>query len=303
METVSRIEFSVKRTFRVLRVLPERERDMKTNETSDTQPYTKSAYILDNAGRETPARFDALSTMYDHGTFKYLENCGVGSGWNCLEVGGGGGTIAAWLAARVGPTGHVLVTDLDPRFLDGSKFSNLEVRRHNIVTDPLPEAAFDLIHARLVLIHIPERELVLNRLIAALKPGGWIIDEEFDSLSLPCDPDLSPGEVKLKTQTALFRVVEEQGIERRWGRLLYGRMRALGLVDVRAEGRLFMWHGGSVGASLMRANFEQLHGTLTAGGLVTEEELRQDIARLDYPDFMMPSPIMWTALGRRPPVR
>ena len=273
---------------------------MKTNEGSDTQPCTSSAYILDNGGRETPARFDALSTMYDRGTIQYLENCGIGPGWTCLEVGGGGGTIAAWLAARVGPTGHVLVTDLDPRFLDGLKFSNLEVRRHNIVTDPLPEATFDLIHIRLVLVHLPAREEVLKRLIAALKPGGWIIDEEFDSVSLPCDPSRSPGEVQLKTQEALFRVVEERGIERRWGRLVYGRMRALGLVDVRAEARLSMWYGGSAGASLARANFEQLHDVLVASGLVTEDELQQDIARLDDPDFMMPSPIMWTAWGRRP---
>jgi SAM-dependent methyltransferase len=200
----------------------------------------------------------------------------------------------------VGPTGHVLVTDLDPRFLDGLKFSNLEVRRHNIVTDPLPEATFDLIHIRLVLVHLPGREEVLKRLIAALKPGGWIIDEEFDSVSLPCDPARSPGEVQLKTQEALFRVVEERGIERRWGRLVYGRMRALGLVDVRAEARLSMWYGGSAGASLARANFEQLHDVLVASGLVTEGELQQDIARLDDPDFMMPSPIMWTAWGRWP---
>ena len=54
---------------------------------------------------------------------------------------------------------------LDPRFLDASNFSNMEIRRHNIVTDPLPDAAFDLIHARLVLIHIPEREQVLARLV------------------------------------------------------------------------------------------------------------------------------------------
>jgi ubiquinone/menaquinone biosynthesis C-methylase UbiE len=276
---------------------------MKSNETSATQPCTNSTYIFDNAGREAPARFDALSTLYDRSTIHFLENCGIGSGWNCLEVGGGGGTIAAWLAARVGPTGHVLVTDLDPRFLDGSRLSNLEVRRHNIVTDPLPEAAFDLIHARLVLVHISERVQVLKRLVAALKPGGWIVDEEFDSVSLPCDPHLSSGEVKLKTQTALFRLVEDRGIERRCGRLLYGRMRALGLVDVRAEARLSMWSGRSTGASLTRANVEQLRGALIAGGLVTEEELQQDIARLDDPDFMTPSPIMWTAWGRRSAAR
>jgi ubiquinone/menaquinone biosynthesis C-methylase UbiE len=273
---------------------------MKNRETLGAQPQFKSTYLLDNAAPQSPKRFDALSTLFDRESIQYLEDRGVGPGWKCLEVGGGGGSIAAWLAARVGPTGHVLVTDLDPRFLNGSKFSNLEVRLHNIVTDPLPDATFDLIHVRLVLSIIPEPEKVLARLVATLKPGGVIVEEEFDSQSLDCDPLLMTGEVHLKTQTAFFRLLEERGIERRWGRLVYGRMRALGLVDVRAEARLSMCHGGSTGSSLKRANFEQLRDALIAGGHVTEEELDGDIARLDDPEFMTPSSIMWTTWGRRP---
>ena len=98
-------------------------------------------------------------------------------------------------------------------------------------------------------------------------------------------------------------MVDERGIERRWGRLLYSRLRARGLVEVRAEGRLLMWQGGSAGASLMRANFEQLHDALIAGRHITEQELQEDLAVLDSPDFMMPSPILWTACGRRPLAR
>jgi ubiquinone/menaquinone biosynthesis C-methylase UbiE len=113
---------------------------MKNHETFETQPQSKSTYLLDNAAPQSPDRFDALSTLFDRDSIRYLEDRGVGPGWKCLEVGGGGGSIAAWLAARVGPTGHVLVTDLDPRFLSSSRLSNLEVRRHNIVTDPLPDA-------------------------------------------------------------------------------------------------------------------------------------------------------------------
>jgi ubiquinone/menaquinone biosynthesis C-methylase UbiE len=273
---------------------------MEIHETSDVQSQSKPTCLLNNTTQEAPERFDALSTLYDRASIQYLEDLGVGPGWTCLEVGGGGGSIAAWLAARVGPTGHVLVTDVDPRYLDGSKFSNLEVRRHNIVTDPLPEAAFDLIHARLVLSLIPQPEKVLTRLVAALKPGGWIIEEEFDSRSLHYDPLLIPGEIHLKTQTAFFRLLDEQGVERHWGRLVHGQMRALGLVDVRAEARLSIWHGGSAGASLKRANFEQLRDALITGGHVTAEELEEDIARLDDPEFMTPSSILWTTCGRRP---
>jgi SAM-dependent methyltransferase len=177
---------------------------------------------------------------------------------------------------------------------------NVEVRTHNIVTDPLPDATFDLIHVRLVLVHLLEREKVLARLVSALKPGGWLVDEEFDSVSLLPDPTVSPGEIILKTQMAVMRMLKDRGVERRFGRLLYGRLRAHGLAEVGAEGRLFMWRGGSSDVSLMRTNFKQLRADLLDAHYITEQEFAHDSARLDDPNFMAPSPTMWAAWGRRP---
>ena len=273
---------------------------MEVNESSSSDTSRHSGYVLNNANREAPARFDALSEIYDRGTIRLLEERGVDEGWHCLEVGGGGGSIALWLAGRVGSTGCVLVTDIDPRFLEPLNASNIEVRRHNIVTDNLPDAAFDLIHVRLVLIHLPEREKVLARLVKALKPGGWLVDEEFDSISLLPDPNVNPGEVFLKTQAAILRLMTDRGVETRCGRLMHGRMRTCGLADVGAEGRLLMWQTGTAGSGLLRANFAELGPALISGGYITEQELGRDIARLNDPDFVMPSPILWSAWGRRP---
>jgi len=39
---------------------------------------------------------------------------------------------------------------------------------------------------------------------------------------------------------------------------------------------------------------------LIDGGYISGQEFDRDIARLDDPSFMMPSPILWTAWGRRP---
>lgn len=210
-----------------------------------------------------------------------------------------GGSIAAWLADRVDLTGHVLVTNLDPRHLESLKFPNLEIRRHDIVTDPLPEAAFDPVHSRLVLVHLPERERVLGRMVAALKPGGWLIDEEFDSSMSP-SPAVSPGEVCSKTFVAMTRIMDARGIDRGFGRRLFERLRACGLQSVTAEGPVFMWSGGSPGASLLRSNYKQLRQAMIDAGYVTEEEFDQDIARLGDPSFFMPSHLLWSACGRRP---
>jgi SAM-dependent methyltransferase len=258
-----------------------------------------SAYALDNASREALDRFPALSDAFDAGTQRHLTAVGVSAGWRCLEVGGGGGSIARWLAERVGPTGHVLVTDIDPRHLRFPDLPEVEVRVHDIAADPLPAASFDLVHARLVLVHVAEREAALANMIAALKLGGWLVDEEFDSSVFP-DPVLNPGETLLKTHIALSRTLDDRGVDRTFGRRLFSRLRALGLERVASEGRTFMWPAGSPGTAMVRANYSQLRAQMIAAGHLTQVEFDRDIAALDDPDFLMPSPVLWAAWGQKP---
>ncbi|HET7765046.1 MAG TPA: methyltransferase [Burkholderiales bacterium] len=256
-------------------------------------------YVFDNAAPQTAARFSALARIFDPGTVRHLTALGVAEGWNCLEVGGGGGSIAAWLCDRVGPGGRVVATDLDTRFLEQMERRNLEVRRHNLVTDSLPRGPFDLVHVRLVLLHLPERESVLARLIGTLRPGGLLLAEEFDSLSSRSDAAINPAEVPLPAFRALLDVLVEQGVDLRYGRLLAGRLRAHGLHDVMAEGRIFMWPGRSIGTELMRANLEQLREAMIESGKIGAAELERDLARLEDDDFLVPSPVMWAAWGGR----
>src|SRR5689334_19366850 len=144
---------------------------------------TATAYLFDNAGEQTADRFVNTHPIYDPRTIAILEGCGVREGASCLEVGGGGGSIAAWFARRVGPEGRVLVTDLDPRHLRAAadlRLPNVEVVQHDVGKDPLPAGSFDVIHSRLVIMHVPERRQVLGKLVDALKPGGWLVIEDFD---------------------------------------------------------------------------------------------------------------------------
>jgi 2-polyprenyl-3-methyl-5-hydroxy-6-metoxy-1,4-benzoquinol methylase len=160
---------------------------------------TTGDYLFPNSDPETPARFAALSELFDEVSIHHLTKLGVRTGWHCLEVGAGSGSIAKWLADRVGPGGHVLATDIDTSFLRCIKSPNVEVRQHNIAVDALPEATFDLVHSRLVLNHVPQRDEALQRMISALKPGGWILVEDHDSGSMPPDPVASAGEIVLRT--------------------------------------------------------------------------------------------------------
>ena len=260
---------------------------------------SRTPYLLSNAGAEAPARLTALSAMFDPGTIRHLEDRGIGPGWHCLEVGGGGGSIAGWLAARVGDSGYVLATDVDPRFLRSLDLPNVEVCCHDVARDPLPESAFDMVHVRLVLNCLPEPAAAIARLRTALKPGGWLVCDEFDSESMQPDPAVNGGELLLRTQVAIGRLLANRGFDRRLGRRLFALLRAGGFDDVGAEARVFMVQGGSPGADLIRANCQQLRCALIEAGDLNGGAIDEDLRRLNDPQLIMPSSIMWTAWGRR----
>jgi ubiquinone/menaquinone biosynthesis C-methylase UbiE len=264
--------------------------------------------IFDNAAEaETAERFASLDALYNFRTFRFLETAGIAPAWHCLEVGGGSGAVAAWMADRVGPSGYVLVTDIDPRFMQRSAYrrpAHMELRRHDIGTDPLPEQAFDLIHARLVLMHVPQRQKALDRLVAALKPRGWLVIEDFDGRvidrTIPV-ADAAAAALSKRVGGALVRLMEERGVEVDWARGLHGRLKATGLTEVGMEGHVAMCEGGSLGASLDAANLAQVRKEAVAKGLATDAEFDAVLAHLDAPDFSVFSPVMFTAWGRRPP--
>jgi SAM-dependent methyltransferase len=257
-------------------------------------------YVFDNASDQALPRFRALESIFDPGTRRIIAELGAKPAWRCLEIGAGGGNVAAWLSDHVGPNGHVLATDIDTRHLQRLNCRpNLTIRRHDIARDELPGGAFDLIHTRLVLIHLPERQQIMRRLIDILKPGGWLLLEEFDSVSLRSDPNANPAEGELLTLKAMHHLMSERGVELRCGRLLDSRLRQLGLQNVGSEGRIFMWRGGSPGAELVHANILQLRNEMLASARVSESEIESDLAQLGRDDFTFPSPVLWAAWGCR----
>jgi SAM-dependent methyltransferase len=255
-------------------------------------------YTFDNSGAQAATRFAALAAIFDPGTIRHLQDIGISEGWRCLEVGAGGGSIAKWLCDQVGTTGQVVATDIDTRFLE--TMGNLEVRRHDIGSDPLPQATFHLVHFRLVLGHLPNRDQVLGRLVTALRPGGWMLAEEFDSCSLRPDPTINVAETALSAFGAMQAVLARHGFDGYYGRRLVSHLRAHGLTDVAAEGRLFMYQGGTPGADLTLAAISQTRSEMIEAEAITAAEVERDLLRLNSADFMMPSPVMWAARGRRP---
>lgn len=241
-----------------------------------------------------------------------MEAVGLGPGWSVLEVGGGGGSIARWLSAQVGRTGRVLVTDIDTRFLDNLRdHTNIEVLKHDITREKLPANKFDLVHARLVLLHLTDREAALARMIASTKPGGWVMLEDydvgmiFDSLghdyhpTKGTSPKMSTG-IMEKMMRARHEMLESRGAELNYGRKLYQILRSNRLEEVGMEGFHTIFRGGSNGSEMEKANSRQSKEEILATNVLTETEFEEALKLMDDPEWAKYGPMMISAWGRKP---
>ncbi|MFC9994007.1 class I SAM-dependent methyltransferase [Nocardia sp. NPDC127526] len=148
-------------------------------------------YTLPNDWDSAAARLALLGAAYDPASIALAQRLGVRPGWRCLEAGAGGGSFARWLCSTALPGGRVLAVDTDPRHLTDRPRRGGEVAQLNLVTDDIPQNAFDFIHTRFVPLHIADRDLVIERLTRALAPGGVLVLEEGDTLGVL--NEMSPG--------------------------------------------------------------------------------------------------------------
>jgi SAM-dependent methyltransferase len=253
-------------------------------------------YLFDQAWTQEKRRLDALGAMYDGGTFEHLSRLGIAAGWRCLEVGAGSGTVARWMAARVGREGVVVATDIDPRFLADLADAGIEVRAHDITTDPLEVATYDLVHARAVLQHVPRRQAALARMAGALRPGGRLLVEDIVSPSPTCHPPL-PAWAKILA--GIDRGLRGVGADPDYGLALPAALADAGLVEIDCAARVAMLRSGTPGMDFVALSVEHVGARLVGAGVVTAAELAETLGALRTPGYTTTAATMIAAWGTR----
>jgi SAM-dependent methyltransferase len=265
---------------------------------------SEGGYLLDNRQVEAGQRFDALSTLFDPATFRHVERLGIAPGWACWEVGAGGPTVAGWLAARVGPAGRVLATDIDVSWLGGTAWAGgptVEVRRHDVGRDPAPAGPFDLVHARLVLVHVADRDAALRSMVAALRPGGRLLLEDADPALQPliCPDEYGPEQRLANRLRAGFRkLLAARGVDLSYGRRLPRLLREAGLSDVEADASFPLTSPAC--DVLEAATVNQLRDQLIGAGHATAAEIDRHLANVAAGRLDLATAPMISAWGRRP---
>lgn len=217
-----------------------------------------------------------LEELFDPLTVRRLEGVGVAPGWHALEVGAGRGSIASWLASRVGEGGRVVATDIDTSLLEERDHPNLEVVRHDVLVDDLPAEAFDLVHCRAVLVHLSDPRRALERMAVWLKAGGVLVAEEpWTDVAR-----LAPDAVVAEAAEALGETLDGS-----FARRLPLVLSEIGLERVKADAELRFFEGGTSRAAFHGRALEGACTRLVAAGKLDAAQVRELQRRFDDPTF------------------
>ncbi|MFF9364806.1 methyltransferase domain-containing protein [Streptomyces griseoluteus] len=257
-------------------------------------------YLLDNRQAEAGERFDAFASLFDPTTFRHLERLGIGPGWRCWEVGAGGTSVVSWLGRKVGPAGTVLATDIDTSRLETVAGPPVEVRTHDVGAEEPPGRGFDLVHARLVLVHVPDRERALHSMIEALRPGGLLLIEDADPALQPltCPDEHGPEErLANRLRQGFRRLLAERGADLSYGRRLPRLLREAGLRQVEADAYFPLTSPACTALEL--ATVRQIRERLVEAGLATDEDIDRHLANVAAGGMDLATAPMISAWGRK----
>jgi SAM-dependent methyltransferase len=260
-------------------------------------------YLLTNDAPEAMDRFTAFTTLFDPATFRHLDGLGLAPGWRCWEVGAGGTSVVDHLSACVGPAGHVLATDINLSWAAGTSTTadNIEFQEHDVATDPPPGGPFDLVHARLVLVHVPERDRALASMAAALRPGGVMLVEDADPALQPlsCLEEIGPPqELANRIRRGFRSLLAERGVDLAYGRTLPRRLRAAGLDQVAAVAAFPV--SDPACNHLETATINLIRDQLLDHGIATEAEISRHLTNVAAGILDLAQPPMISCWGRRP---
>jgi SAM-dependent methyltransferase len=174
---------------------------------------------------------------------------------------------------------------------------NFEATAHDVTSEDLPPSKFDFVHTRWLLHHLPHPERAIERMIAALRPGGWLLLEEVDFFPV----QTSKSQLYVDFMLALSgTVVAASGRDCLWARELPAIVAQRGLEEVGGEGDFPILRGGSPMAEFFQITGQQMRERVIASGALSGERFDAGLALLAEPNFWAFAGADIAVWGRRP---
>jgi ubiquinone/menaquinone biosynthesis C-methylase UbiE len=215
---------------------------------------------------------------------RLLDQLDIRPGDQAIDIGCGPQGILDLLSERVGPKGKVVGLErsestvrLAQKFVAERQLRNVEVLEADATSTGLPRASFDVVHARLVLVNVPEPQRVVEEMIALARPGGVVASHEADWGAFLCDPPSPAWDRLLEVFLAHSR---NNGIDLFVGRKTHQMFRAAGLTHVQANPVIHVYPTGNNRRNILCDFLENVKDRILAEKLMTEAEFHGRLTEL-----------------------
>ncbi len=155
-------------------------------------PESQKAQKVAEVFHSVAARYDLMNDLMSGGIHRLwkrftIELSGVRTGNRVLDIAGGTGDLAKQFSRLVGPTGEVVLADINAsmlrvgrdRLLDQGYAGNLRFVQADAEKLPFPDNHFDVVTIAFGLRNVTHKEDALRSMLRVLKPGGRLLVLEF----------------------------------------------------------------------------------------------------------------------------
>ena len=237
-----------------------------------------------------------------------LDRVGLRPGQAVIDLGCGPRGILDLLAERVAPAGRVVGLDADPahtamaaEFAAGRGLSSVEIITADASNTGLAAGSFDLVHARTLLINLPDPADVATEMMRLARPGGWVASMEPDTEYVRCYPPHPAFDRLCEIFTVVFR---RNGADPWIGRRVAHLFRQAGLDEVQAEARVQMYPPGNSRRTIRLDLVRSMRSQVLEMGLASAAELDEldaaARAHLEDPHTVVIYGLLFLTWGRKP---
>ena len=236
-----------------------------------------SVYVFDkNLGDRELRRLRMIEVARDPSSIQLLRRTGIQTGWKCLEIGPGAGSMLGWIGKKVGKSGLVIGVDKKPVYLRKFSTPPYDIRDGDFLQVEI-DRPLDLVYGRYFLIHNRNTMEYIKKLHGLLRSGGYAVLEEPDFTSAKL-LDNHSNTSQHRVNSAICKMFVDYGLDPAYGLRLPQNLRTAGFQIVEIHSTIHLCEGESPIANLMAESALVLNQEYQKTGQATAEDIQQYVA-------------------------
>ena len=272
----------------------------------DGADASRFSYLLGDSPVEIRHLVEQAAT-YAKEADELFDAIGLAPGIEAIDVGCGVMGVVHLLVERAGDCARVVGLDREPTMIDhgralaATRGLVAEFLQADATATGLPDASFDFVHARTLLLNVANPAEILAEMKRIGRPGGVVAVQEPDGAGWVCDPPHPAWDI---LRGAIFDAYRRTGKDFNIGRRIGRLLREAGLEDVRVRPTARVTHPGEFYQTFLPTVARLVRDVIVGSGDLTADEFASYAGELEAhlraEGTLTCQPIIWQAWGRVP---